>query len=598
MEHPCETTQELLQEISSLRQRIKELEQSEEMRKQTEKALLESEAKYRTVVESSLVGVFIVQNGIIRFVNTRWCEIYGYTYDEVVDKVSPLDLAYPEDRKIIEESYRKRVSGEEIHSEYEMRCIRKDGRLINVKVLGSLILYRGLQSTSGTVIDITEHRRAEEQLRQKTALLEAQINASPDGILIIDKGKKILQNQRVSDLLRTTRNIAENNDIDAWVEHTRNLIKNPEAFSDKLSYRAAHPDENMHDELEFRDGTVLERYSGPVIGQDGRRYGRIITFRDITERKRSEEEKKHLEAQLFQSQKMEAIGTLTGGIAHDFNNILTALIGYATLLQMEIDQKNPVHVYAEHVLSASQKAANLVRSLLAFSRQQTVNIGTVGINSIISGTESLLKRLLTEDITIRTLLASEDIAIEADATQIDQVLINLAVNARDAMPHGGTLTISTRTVELDDTFKHLHGHGRPGSYALLSISDTGVGMNEETSKRIFDPFFTTKEVGKGTGLGLSTVYGIVKQHNGYINVYSEPGMGTTFHIYLPIGDTAAKEEQLPTAHVTGGNETILVAEDNDEVRGFIREVLTDSGYSVIEAVTIQYLSDLLQQLMW
>ena len=584
MKDPSKTNPELLEEISSLRQRIKELEQSEAMQKQTEKALFESEAKYRTVVESSLVGVFIVQGGILRFVNRRWCEIYGYTYDEVVDKVSPLDLAYPEDKKIIEENFRKRLSGEEIHTEYEMRSIRKDGTIITVRVLGSLILYRGLQGTSGTVIDVTEQRRTEEQLREKTALLEAQINASPDGILIVDKGKKILQNQRVNDLLKIPKNIAGNDDIKVFIEYARNMVRNPEKFNEKRSYRVAHPDEIMHDELEIKNGTVLERYSGPVIGKDGKRYGSIITFRDITERKRSEEEKTHLEAQLFQSQKMEAIGTLAGGIAHDFNNILTALTGYATLLQMKMDQKDPLHVYTNHVLSASQKAINLVRSLLAFSRQQTINIGLVGINSVIKGTENLLKRLLTEDIAIRTLLAPEDITIEADVTQIDQILINLAVNARDAMPQGGTLTIATKIVELDDTFKHFHGYGESGTYALLSFSDTGAGMDEETLKRIFDPFFTTKEVGKGTGLGLSTVYGIVKQHNGYINVYSKPDLGTTFHIYLPIGDTAAREEKLSSAPVRGGNETILVAEDNDEVRGFIKEVLNQYGYSVIEAV--------------
>ena len=472
----------------------------------------------------------------------------------------------------------------ETHTESEMRSIRKDGTIITVRVLGSLILYRGLQGTSGTVIDVTEQRRTEEQLREKTALLEAQINASPDGILIVDKSRRILQNQRVNDLLKFPKNIAVDDDIDVRIEWTKSTVRNPEEYIEKRSYRVAHPDEIMHDELEFKDGTVLERYSGPVIGEGGKRYGSIITYRDITERKRSEEEKTRLEAQLFQSQKMEAIGTLTGGIAHDFNNILTALTGYASLLRIKMGQEDPLRVYVEHVLSASEKASDLVRSLLAFSRQQMINISPVDINSIIKGSGNLLKRLLTEDIAIRTLLAPEDITIMADIIQIDQILFNLTANARDAMSQGGTLTIATKIVELDDTFKHFHGYGESGTYALLSFSDTGAGMDEETLKRIFDPFFTTKEVGKGTGLGLSTVYGIVKQHKGYINAYSEPGLGTTFHIYLPVADTIDKKDESTPEPVKGGHETILVAEDNDTVRDLMKAVLIEYGYSIIEAV--------------
>jgi two-component system, cell cycle sensor histidine kinase and response regulator CckA len=553
-------------------------------RKKAEEALLESEAKYRAVVESSLVGVFIVQDNLFRFVNKRWCEIYGYTYDEVVDKVCPLDLAHPEDKRIIQENVRKRLSGEAEHAEYEARVFRKDGTIITVKVLGSLILYKGRQGASGTVIDVTEHRKAEEQLRQKTALLEAQLNASPDGILIADKGRKTLQNQRVNDLLKIPKHIAESDDIEIWIEWTGGLARNPEEFHERLSHRLANPDETMHDEFTLKDGTVLDRYSSPVIGEDGKRYGRLITFRDISERKRSEEEKARLEAQLFQSQKMEAIGTLTGGIAHDFNNILTALTGYASLLRMKMAQEDPLRVYVEHVLSASGKAADLVKSLLAFSRLQTINISPVGINSIIKGSGNLLQRLLTEDIVFRMLLSPDDTTIMADIIQIDQILFNLTANARDAMPRGGTLTIETRIVELDNTFKHFHGYGEPGTYALLSVSDTGSGMDEETLKRIFDPFFTTKEVGKGTGLGLSTVYGIVKQHKGYINAYSEPGLGTTFHVYLPVANTIGKEDESNPAPVRGGNETIMVAEDNDAVRDLMKAVLTEYGYSVIEAV--------------
>jgi nitrogen-specific signal transduction histidine kinase len=303
---------------------------------------------------------------------------------------------------------------------------------------------------------------------------------------------------------------------------------------------------------------------------------------DITQRKQSEEEKTRLESQLFQSQKMEAIGTLAGGIAHDFNNILTALVGYAGLLRMKANNKT-LHTYADQILSAAQKATDLIQSLLAFSRQQAASLKPISLHSVLKGTEKLLKRLVTEDIIIKTVLATEDITIMADATQIDQILFNLATNARDAMPQGGILTIETNQVTFDDTFKRFHGYGEPGRYALLSVSDTGVGMDETTRKRIFEPFFTTKEVGKGTGLGLSTVYGIVQQHNGYIIAESKPKKGTTFQIYLPVMSKVGMGETPAAPGVKGGNETILIAEDNEAVRDLMRDVLTEYGYSVLEA---------------
>jgi PAS domain S-box-containing protein len=835
MKDPSGTNQEVLEEISALRQRIKELEQSETIHKQTEGALLESEAKYRAVVENSLVGVFVVQDGFFRLVNKRWCEIYGYTYDEVVGKMNPSDLVYPEDKKIIEENVRKRLSGEADYTESEMRAIRKDGTIIAVRVLSSFMLYKGHPGSSGTIIDITEHRKVEEKLRQKTALLEAQVNASPDGILIVDKGKKILQNQQANDLLRIPKNISENDDIDVWIEWIKSILMNPEEYIDKRSHRVTHPDEIMYGELEFKDGTVLERYSGPVIGEDGKRYGTIITYRDITERKKSEEalrisqsrlseamdlanivyweadpadnayifndpfyafygttaekeggyrmtreeyfkrfvhpddqsniseivaqrintpeleilhdiehrivrrdgevrhilvrsravrdksgriikryganqditdrrraeealqdskqrlqalmdaapiaiawadskgmveyinrkhyqlfgytleeiptvekwrtlaypdpvyresipsfvsvfnegkrfvpyeamvvckdgskrhvivsaasissvilhvlddvtERKHLESQLLQSQKMEAIGTLAGGIAHDFNNILTVISGFGSLLQMDIPEDDPKRAYIDQVLASSEKAAQLTQGLLAFSRKQQIILKPLDINDTIRATSKLLKTLLTEDIGLKTKLSEETAIAMADASQMDQILFNLAANARDAMRQGGTFTVETKIVELDDDFIRMHGYGESGKYVLLSVSDTGIGMDEATKSKIFDPFFTTKEVGRGTGLGLSTVYGIVKQHNGYITVYSEPGRGTTFHIYLPLINQIINEEKETRTPVKGGDEAILIAEDDDAVRGLIKTVLTEYGYSIIEAV--------------
>ena len=322
---------------------------------------------------------------------------------------------------------------------------------------------------------------------------------------------------------------------------------------------------------------VIKDDSGRIV----RRYG---ANQDITQRKQSEEEKTHLESQLLQSQKMEAIGTLAGGIAHDFNNILTVISGFGSLLQMDIPEDDPKKAYIDQILASSEKAAQLTQGLLAFSRKQQISLRPLDINNTIRATSKLLKTLLTEDIELKTKLSEETSIIMADASQMDQILFNLAANARDAMPQGGTLIVETKIVELDDDFIRIHGYGESGKYVLLSVSDTGIGMDEATKSKIFDPFFTTKEVGKGTGLGLSTVYGIVKQHNGYITVYSEPGRGTTFRIYLPLVNEIVREEKEVRTPVKGGSETILIAEDDDAVRGLIKTVLTEHGYSIIEAV--------------
>jgi PAS domain S-box-containing protein len=314
--------------------------------------------------------------------------------------------------------------------------------------------------------------------------------------------------------------------------------------------------------------------------------GEIVSLaylRDITERRRTEMEKGHLEAQLRQAQKMEAIGQLAGGVAHDFNNILTAVIGYGNLLQAKMSQDDPLRPYVEQILASSGKAVNLTQSLLAFGRKQIIELKPCKISTLIKNVEKLLTRLLTEDIELLTFVNGGDPTIMADPTQIDQILINLATNARDAMPNGGHLKIEVKLAEINRAFVSAHGYGEIGKYALLSVSDTGVGMDTKTREKIFDPFFTTKEVGKGTGLGLSIVYGIVKQHNGYINVDSEPGRGTTFHLYFPVVKMKEEETKTNTISVKGGSETILIGEDNVTVRQLAKEVLEQFGYTVIEA---------------
>jgi PAS domain S-box-containing protein len=299
---------------------------------------------------------------------------------------------------------------------------------------------------------------------------------------------------------------------------------------------------------------------------------------DITERKR-------LEEQLRQAQKMEAVGTLAGGIAHDFNNILTALLGYSNLLKLKIGNDRELSNYVDQILISAEKAANLTKSLLAFSRKQIINPKPVDLNEIVRGIEKLLRRLIGEDIEFTTTLANTKLTIMADSGQIEQILINLSTNASDAMPHGGQYTIRTEYIDLRAYSAGLSEHLKPGEYAVITASDTGKGMDEETRQRIFEPFFTTKAIGKGTGLGLSIVYGIIIQHNGDIQVSSAPGTGTSVKIYFPITHSDIEDPELGKQKVLlGGRETILVAEDSPEVRQLMVTVLEKYGYTVIEAV--------------
>lgn len=301
------------------------------------------------------------------------------------------------------------------------------------------------------------------------------------------------------------------------------------------------------------------------------------------ERRRVEEEARKFEAQLRQAQKMETVGLLAGGIAHDFNNILTAMIGYGYLLRMKIPD-DPAVAYVDQVLSLCERAANLTRDLLAFSRQQSLNQKSLDLNETIRGVEKLLRRVIGEDIDFQTVLSAEALTVMADAGQMVQVLMNLCTNARDAMPRGGRLIIETSLVMPDVSYCKAHLLEKPGQYVLIAVSDTGCGMDEATQQRIFEPFFTTKELGKGTGLGLSIVYGIIKQHNGSVGVYSEPGKGTTFKIHMPLLlEAAAVDAAIVTEPPAGGTETILVAEDDKEVRTLIKTVLEEAGYTVLEA---------------
>jgi len=323
-------------------------------------------------------------------------------------------------------------------------------------------------------------------------------------------------------------------------------------------------------------GRMFEARAIPVIEED-RIINVINVVRDITEQTRMEE-------QLRQAQRIESIGTLAGGVAHDFNNIICAINGFAGLLHLKIAAGDPRRAYVEQILTAADRAAGLTRSLLAFSRTQVIALRPVELNGIVSNLQKLLARLIGEDIELATELAAEDLVVTADPGQIEQVLMNLATNARDAMARGGRFTITTERFEMDAEFTRARGYGTPGSYALLRVADTGHGIDSATRSRIFEPFFTTKEPGKGTGLGLAMVYGIVKQHNGFIAVESEPGRGTQFMIWIPLVEAAvAAAADREAAPLPRGSETILVAEDDQVLRDLAQEILEAQGYRVLTA---------------
>jgi|WetSurMetagenome_2_1015567.scaffolds.fasta_scaffold00123_24 two-component system, cell cycle sensor histidine kinase and response regulator CckA len=340
-------------------------------------------------------------------------------------------------------------------------------------------------------------------------------------------------------------------------------------------------------EYRKKDGSVfpVELHTFLIKNDQGENEGMWVIVRDITERKKIEEEKKKLEDQLLQAQKMEAIGTLAGGIAHDFNNILNVIMGYGGILMDKMESDSSSREQMSEILAAAERAANLTRQLLIFSRKQAVVAKAVDANEIIIGVQKMLSRVVGEDIDLNVNLADRRLTVLADTGQIEQVLMNLVANARDAMPDGGHLTISTETKELDDAYAAIYNYGKPGTYAIINVSDTGMGMDVETQAKIFEPFFTTKEIGKGTGLGLAISFGIVKQHKGHLTCYSEPGSGTVFRIYLPmIDDIAASDIKAETAGaVQGGSETILLAEDDISLRELDMKVLASSGYSVITA---------------
>ncbi len=551
-------------------------------RKRAEESLFASEQRLNAFFTSAPAGLVLLDQQL-RYVqlNETVAKINGVplkdhlgkTVREILPKVAP--AAEPLLQQVLttgEPVLNVELSGETPSQPGVMRhwmesffpIFGKDGRTDGVGII---------------FVEITEHKRAEEELRWKTTFLEAQVDSSPDGILVVDnQGRKILQNERMNALWKIPPHVAEDKDDAKQIAFVASQTKDPVQFAAKVTQLYSHRDQVSRDEIELVAGTILDRYSSPVRDKAGKYYGRIWTFRDITEQRK-------LEAQFRQSQKMEAFGQLAGGVAHDFNNILAVIQMQAGLLKSESNLSLEQLELAGDIEKAADRGANLTRQLLLFSRKQTMQPRNLKLKEVVENIAKMLQRTIGEQCELKYKFSEEPLVIHADPGMIDQILLNLTVNARDAMPKGGEIVIETAAVELDEVMAAQTTKARPGSFVCLSVTDTGGGIPPEILLRIFEPFFTTKEVGKGTGLGLATVFGIVQQHQGWINVYSEVGHGTTFRVYLPRQTGTSDTEFFRTSlgSIRGGNETILLVEDEAPLRDAVRMTLSRLGYRVLEA---------------
>ncbi len=520
-----------------------------------------------------------------QYVNDESCRALGYGPEELLRLgVSDVDSDFPPERW--HDHWSALMAQGSLM--FESRHRTKDGATFPVEVSANYFEYDGRGYNLALARDITDRKRSEAEIRRSNELLERVFSVSHTLIAYMDREFNFIRvnntyaaaDNRQPEFFRGKNHFdlypnAENEEIFRTVIRTGN----PYIVFEKPFEYTEHPERGVS----YWDWTLQ-----PVKDPSGAVEGLVLILRDVTERKRATIEKEKLEQQLRHAQKMESIGTLAGGVAHDFNNILTTIIGYANVAKMKMKPGDALHGPIDSILSSAERAANLTGSLLAFSRKQVIHPKPVNINMIVRGVEKLLRHLIGEDVDLSTRLDDSNPVIMADTGQIEQVLLNLATNARDAMPHGGTIAITTQAMDLEEDFVKRHGFGKPGRYALVSVSDTGTGMDTETKEKIFEPFFTTKETSRGTGLGLAIVYGIVKQHNGSISVYSQPGKGTTFNIYIPVVFVPGEERPAAASELPrGGTETILLAEDDRDVKDIVGSILQDFGYRVIDAANGQ-----------
>ena len=504
----------------------------------------------------------------------------GFSADEWLgDPGLVLKQLHPDDReRVLAEVFQSRDTGKPFCSEY--RLLARDGHIVWVR--DEAIVMRDEAGRpcfmQGLLLDISEQKRKEEMLQKNESKFRTIFERVAVGIALVSiDGQLVESNPALREMLRYGEEELRNRVFNEFT-HPEDAAIDVDLDQELIAGKRDHY--QIEKRFIRKDGGVVwcQLNVSLVRGGEEERPFTICMVEDITERKR-------LETQFFQSQKMETIGRLAGGIAHDFNNLLTVIKGYTQLSLSQIQEGDPCRENIEEIKGAAERAAELTNQLLTFSRRQILDMKVLDLNTIVRGLEKMMGRIIGEDIEMFTVLDDRLGRVKTDPGQIEQVILNLVVNARDAMPAGGKLAIETANMVLDETYARTHIGVTPGSYEMLSVSDTGCGMSPEIKELIFEPFFTTKEEGKGTGLGLSTIYGIVRQSGGNIWVYSEPGRGTTFKIYLPRveEETGALPVQDDTDHLPNGNETVLLVEDDSSLRALAARVLRYQGYKVLEA---------------
>jgi len=557
-----------------LEQRVKQLEQAELNFKKTEEALRESEARFRLLYERAPLGYqSLDKNGHFIEVNQVWLDTLGYTREEVIGK-SFGDFLHPDWIDHFKENFpRFKAIGEILGVEFEI--VKKDGSTILASFNGKIGRNEigEFKQTHCILNDITKQRRSEEALRESEEKYRTLVESSSDTILMLDTDRNIVScNQAFQNLFGYTRKEVEGRSI-------RIIHLSDESFRSfgDAAYREIERSGSYRKEWEFRrkGGSIVpaETAMSVIKSPNELTEGYVAIIRDISERK-------NLEAQLRQTQKMESIGTLAGGIAHDFNNILSAIIGYTEIALYSVEQDSQLYNNLQEVFRAGNRAKDLVKQILTFSRQTEQERRLVQVKLIVNEALKLLRASLPSTIEVDRNIQS-DALVMADSTQIHQILMNLCANADHAMREkGGVLRVELEDVELDEDFTVSHPNMKPGSYLNLTVSDTGHGMPPDVLERIFDPFFTTKETGEGTGMGLSGVHGIIGSYGGAITAYSEPGQGSTFKVYLPIIERRKEPRAEAEASIPTGSERILFVDDEPALANIGKQVLESQGYDV------------------
>ncbi len=573
------TKEQLLHELGQLRQKVADLKRNAVREHNETATYTQSLAFYKNVI-NSLDDLIFMKNERHEwvFLNDAACKFWRYQREDLLGKTDR-DIFPRDEADIYWEKDNQVLQSGKPDLNIEKQTINGEPYTIATKKSIYRDPHTGERYIVGTIRDITEQKKAEEAIRREKDKAQQYLDIA--GVMLValgDDGTVTLINRKGCQILGyEEEEIIGKNWFDNFVpEEIR--IETREVFDELMRGNSPVRQYYENSVLTKRGMKRMVAWHNTLLTNDeGDFIGTLSSGEDITENRQ-------LEEQLFQSQKMEAIGRLAGGIAHDFNNLLTAIIGYTDIIARDAEVKAKHRSYVDEIKKSAERAATLTQQLLAFSRKQIMQPKVMNLNTMLKNTKNMLQRMIGEDIAFKLTMGDSIGMIKVDPGKIEQVVINLAVNARDAMPNGGTLEIETINTSLDRAFCDMHKGSYPGNYILLSVHDTGKGIDDEIMKHIFEPFFTTKEIGKGTGLGLATVYGIVRQSGGYIDIQSRKGSGTTVAIYLPRVDEVPKAVEKSEMMVAKGkNETILFVEDDDMVRNMVTAVLKQYGYNVIEA---------------